>query len=123
MTAKLTTYTNENGGRVLLLFLLFALAIYEFVIAGFNAFAIICLIPALVMAAIIIFRWRMSAFWLLIVINYFIQWKCFPQTGIPMSLPNEMLQLLLLAIAIIDIRQTPHFERAANPMLFALFIW
>ncbi len=40
-----------------------------------------------------------------------------------MSLPNEMLQLLLLAIAIIDIRQTPHFERAANPMLFALVIW
>ncbi len=123
MTAKLTTYTNENGGRVLLLFLLFALAIYEFVIAGFNAFAIICLIPALVMAAIIIFRWRMSAFWLLIVINYFIQWKCFPQTGIPMSLPNEMLQLLLLAITIIDIRQTHHFERAVNPMLFAIVFW
>ena len=123
MTAKLTTYTNENGGRVLVLFLLFALAIYEFVIAGFNAFAIICLIPALVMAAIIIFRWRMSAFWLLIVINYFIQWKCFPQTGIPMSLPNEMLQLLLLAITIIDIRQTHHFERAVNPMLFAIVFW
>jgi len=123
MTAKLTTYTNENGGRVLLLFLLFALAIYEFVIAGFNAFAIICLIPALVMAAIIIFRWRMSAFWLLIVINYFIQWKCFPQTGIPMSLPNEMLQLLLLAITIIDIRQTHHFERAVNPMLIAIVFW
>ena len=123
MTAKLTTYTNENGGRVLLLFLLFSLAIYEFIIAGFNAFAIVCIIPILVFAAIIIFRWRMSAFWLLILINYLIQWKCFPNTGIPTSLPNEMLQLLLLAISIIDIRQTPHFERAANPMLFALVIW
>lgn len=123
MTSKLTTYTNENGGRVLLLFLLFSLAIYQFVIAGFSAFAIVCLIPALVVAAIVIFRWRMSAFWLLIFINYFIQWKCFPNTGMPMSLPNEMLQLLLLAIAILDIRQTPHFERAANPMLFAIVIW
>lgn len=123
MTSKLTTYTNENGGRVLLLFLLFSLALYQFVIAGFSAFAIVCLIPALVVAAIVIFRWRMSAFWLLIFINYFIQWKCFPDTGIPMSLPNEMLQLLLLAIAILDIRQTPHFERAANPMLFAIVIW
>lgn len=123
MTSKLTTYTNENGGRVLLLFLLFSLAIYQFVIAGFNAFAIVCLIPVLVVAAIVIFRWRMSAFWLLIIINYFLQWKCFPSIGIPMSLYNEMLQILLLGIAIIDIRQTPHFERAANPMLFAIVIW
>ena len=123
MTSKLTTYTNENGGRVLLLFLLFSLALYQFVIAGFNTFAIVCLIPALVVAAIVIFKWRMSAFWLLILINYFIQWKCFPSIGIPMSLPNEMLQLLLLAIAIIDIRQKPHFERAANPMFFAIVMW
>lgn len=34
-----------------------------------------------------------------------------------------MLQILLLGIAVIDVRQTPHFERAANPMLFALIIW
>ena len=65
----------------------------------------------------------MSAFWLLILINYFIQWKDFPPIPVPMSLPNEMLQLLLLAIAIIDARQSPHFERAANLMLFALIIW
>lgn len=123
MTSKLTTYTNENGGRVLLLFLLFSLALYQFIIAGFSAFAIVCLIPALVVAAIVIFRWRMSAFWLLIIINYFLQWKCFPAIGIPLSLYNEILQLLLLGIAVIDIRHVPHFERAANPMLFALVIW
>lgn len=123
MTSKLTTYTNENGGRVLLLFLLFSLALYQFIIAGFSGFAIVCLIPALVVAAIVIFRWRMSAFWLLIIINYFLQWKCFPAIGIPLSLYNEILQLLLLGIAVIDIRHVPHFERAANPMLFALVIW
>ena len=89
----------------MLLFLLFSLALYQFVIAGFNAFAIVCLIPALVVAAIVIFKWRMSAFWLLITINYFLQWKCFPSTGIPMSLYNEILQILLLGIAIIDARQ------------------
>ena len=48
--------------------------------------------------------------------------KDFP-LPIPMSLPNEMLQLLLLGIAIIDTRQTPHFERTLNVMLFALIIW
>ena len=42
---------------------------------------------------------------------------------VPMSLPNEMLQIVLLAIAIVDARQSPHFERAANLMLFALVIW
>lgn len=40
-----------------------------------------------------------------------------------MSLPNEMLQILLLSIAIIDARQTPHFERCANIMLLAVIIW
>ena len=42
---------------------------------------------------------------------------------LPMSLPNEMLQIVLLAIAIIDTRVNPHFERCANLMLFALIIW
>ena len=123
MTNSFATYSRENGGRVALLFLLFFLAIYAFVTAGYNAFVIVCMIPAVVLGGYVVFRWRMSAFWLLILINYFIQWKEFPTIGIPVSLPNEMLQLLLLAIAIIDARQTPHFERAANLMLLALTIW
>ena len=117
------TYSRENGGRVLLLFLLFLLAIYQFITAGYNAFVIVCIIPFFVLAAYVVFKWRMSAFWLLIIINYLIQWKDFPRIPIPTSLPNEMLQLLLLAIAVIDVRQTPHFERAANLMLFSLGIW
>lgn len=117
------TYSRENGGRVALLFLLFLLAIYEFVTAGYNAFVIVCMIPAVVLAGYVVFRWKMSAFWLLILLNYFIQMKDFPSIGVPTSLPNEMLQLLLLAIAIIDSRQPPHFERAANLMLFAIIIW
>ncbi len=116
------TYANEHGGRVLLLLLLFLLAIYQFIHAGFSAFVIICLLPILILSVYAVFRWRMLAFWLLIVINYFIQMKGFSLPG-PMSLPNELLQLLLLGIAIIDTRKTPHFERAGNLMLFALLIW
>ena len=41
----------------------------------------------------------------------------------PKSLYNEILQIILLAIAIIDARQTPHFERSVNLMLLALIIW
>ena len=47
MANALKTYTKENGGRVSLLFLLFLLAIYEFITAGFSAFAVVCLTPLL----------------------------------------------------------------------------
>ena len=102
---RFSEYTNENGGRVLLLFLLFLLAIYEFVHAGYSAFSIVCMSPALVIAVYTIFKWRMSAFWALIVINFIIQFKGNPiplPSGVPMSLWDEALELILIAIAILD---------------------
>lgn len=122
MTNHVVAYSRENGGRVFLLFLLFFLAIYQFITAGFSAFAIICTLPFIVLFAYCTFKYRMFAFWALIIVNYFVQFKVIP-IPIPMSLPNEMLQILLLSIAIIDARQTPHFERCANIMLLALIIW
>ena len=122
MPNSITNYTTENRGRVLLLFLLFLLAIYEFVTAGFNSFAIVCCLPLIVLFIYVAFNFRMFTFWLLIVINYFVQMKGFP-LPLPTSLPNEMLQIILLGVAIIDARQNPHFERAANPMLLALVVW
>ena len=122
MTSNFTSYSRENGGRVLLLFLLFLLAIYSLVTAGFNNFAIICLSPILILFIYVVFNYRMFTFWCLIIINYFLQWHSI-HIPVPMSLPNEMLQLLLLGIAIIDARQDTHFKRAANTMLFALIIW
>jgi putative effector of murein hydrolase LrgA (UPF0299 family) len=116
------TYSRENGGRVLILFLLFFLAIYEFITAGFPVFAIICIIPIIVLYGYWTFKNKMSGFWLLIVVNYFVQFKLTP-LPIPISLPNEMLQFLLLGLAIIDARQTPHFERSVNLMLLALGVW
>lgn len=119
---RLSEYSHENGGRVLLLFLLFLLAIYKFITAGYSSFTIVCLSPAIVLFVYAAFRWRMFTFWALFVINYFLQFKEIP-LPVPMSLPNEMLQMTLLAIAIIDARQTPHFERCVNVMLLALIIW
>lgn len=120
---RISEYAHENGGRVLLLFLLFCLAIYEFLTAGLPLFAIICLLPILFIFIYFTFSRRMFAFWALIIVNYFTQMKGVLLIPIPLSLPNEILQLLLLALSIIDIRQTTHFERTLNPMLFALFIW
>ena len=122
MTNQVVAYSRENGGRVLLLFLLFFLAMYQLVTVGFPAFAIICILPFIILFIYLTFKWRMFAFWTLIIINYFIQFKLI-RLPIPMSLPNEMLQLLLLGIAIIDARQTPHFERCVNVMLLAIVVW
>jgi len=126
MTNGLATYSHENGGRVLLLFLLFLLAIYMFVTAGFNAFAIVCLIPLIVPAVYAAFSARMSTFWVLIFINYFIQFfgklQLMP-SGVPTSIYNELLELILIAIALMDVRRYPHFERMGNLMFFSILIW
>lgn len=124
MRNSIKTYTSENNGRVLLLFLLFLLAIYQLINAGISSFAIICLSPLLIIAVYTLFRWQMTAFWALFVINYFLQMHDSPMPkGIPMSLWNEMLEIILLAIAIIDSRKDSGFNKCANLMLFALIIW
>ena len=112
---------KDHGGRVSLLLLLFLLAIYEFISSGFSTFAVICISPLLVLFVLASFRYRMFVFWLLITINYFIQMKdlSFP---VPKSLPNEMLELLLIALAIIDVKNT-RWERLGNVMLFTLIAW
>ena len=41
----------------------------------------------------------------------------------PTSIYNELLELLLIGIAIIDFRQAPHFERLGNLMFITILIW
>lgn len=122
MASRFSTYSRENGGRVILLFLLFLLALYQLKHSGIDLFAAICIMPVVILFIYAAFRWRMFCFWMLIIINYFIQMKGIP-LPIPMSLPNEMLELTLLAIAVIDVSKSPNFGRANNLMLFALMIW
>ena len=119
--ANYKSYVQNNGGRVLLLFLLFLLAIYEFATAGFSAFAIVCIIPLIALGIILTFRFRMFIFWILFLVNYFIQWKNV-SLPVPTSLPNEMFEIILLIMAIINV-QDLHAERAGNIMLYVLLIW
>ena len=116
------TYANEHGGRVLLLLLLFLLALYQFIHAGFAVFAVICALPILIILTIAAFRYKMLIFWALVTINYFVQWKNFPSTGIPMSMYNEMFEIILMALAIIDVKDTK-YERCGNLMMLTLFVW
>lgn len=121
---RISEYAHDNGGRVLLLFLLFSLAIYELIINGLNTFSIICISPALIIATYLLFKWRMAAFWALIVVNYFIQMKDSPLPyGVPMSLWDEMLELLLIATAILDLHKELNFGKCINLMMLAIFIW
>ena len=121
---RISEYAHENGGRVLILFLLFFLLIYEFLHSGFNTFAIICISPLLIVVVYTSFKLRMAAFWALIFINYILQLKDSPlPSGVPMSLWDEMIELLLILMAIVDLRQKPHFERCLNLMLFGVILW
>lgn len=115
------TYAQENGGRVLLLFLLFSLALYQLATSGLANYAIFCSIPALVLFVYLAFKYRMFVFWILCIINYIIHFRGL-YMPVPMSLPNEMLEIILLAIALIDVKES-HFERCANLMFFMLIIW
>lgn len=123
---NLASYSKENGGRVLLLFLLFSLAIFQFITSGYNAFVTICFIPFIIPLIYAAFKWKMFCFWLLTIINYFIQ--CLNKNellpgGIPLSMYNELIEIILLGIAIIDFRETPHFERIGNLMLLSISVW
>lgn len=115
-----------NGGRIVLFFLLFLLAIYEFVTAGFAPFAIVCLIPVMVLAVILAFRYKMACFWALFIINYILHFAGrhhLMPSGIPMSLYNEGLEILLLALALIVSPSESKFSRSLNLMLLAILLW
>ena len=121
-----STYAKENGGRVSLLFLLFLLALYELVTAGFSTFAIICILPLFVLIATGTFRYRMACFWIFFIINYFLHFAGrhhYLPNGIPMSLYNEAFEILLLVMAIIVAPSESKFSRSLNLMLFAILLW
>ena len=115
-------YAKENRGRVLLLFLLFLLALFQLITAGLPAFAIICFIPAVILGIILSFRHGMFLFWVLFAFNYLIMMRDFPPIGLPMSVPNELLELALLGISIITFEHYP-FNRIGNLMFLSIFIW
>ncbi len=121
---RISEYAHENGGRVIILFLLFLLAIYELLHSGLNIFAIVCISPIIILIGFSIFKWKMAAFWGLIVANYFVSFKNVNSyIPVPISLIDEIIEILLIIIAIIDTRTHAHFERIFNIMLLAISIW
>lgn len=123
ITSYKASMNDLGGGRIAVLLLLFALALYQFYSAGLGGFALICALPILVIVVVSSFKSRMLIFWALIVVNYIISMKSLPRPpAIPTSLYNEALQVLLLLMAIIDVKEVK-FKYAANTMMVALVIW
>lgn len=119
---RISEYVHENGGRLIILLLLFLLALYELLHSDFSTYALLCLSPIAVIFIYGALKSKMFVFWLLILVNWFIQFKNI-NFHMPQSLPDELLELLLIALAIIDTRHSPHFNRVLNLMLFAIGIW
>lgn len=126
MTEAIRTYSHEHGGRVVLLFLLFLLALYNFFVSGFTSFAIVCVIPLILVFAYITLKWSYLVFWSLIIVNYYLQFFSFNEwlpSGMPLSAYNELLEITLIAIALIDIRKDHPWGRSINLMTFAISLW
>ena len=106
-----------------ILLLLFVLALFEFYNAGFGAFAAVCLLPVVAIIVILSFRFSMFLFWVLVVVNFLLQMKAFPRpSGIPTSFYNEVLEILLLVLVILDVKNSK-FSVSLNWMCAALGIW
>ena len=104
---RISEYAHENGGRAIVLFLLFLLSLYSYNNSGINGMAMILAIPISIVIIYMAFSFRMFAFWALFLMNYFVMFLSKEgKMPLPASLPNEMLELVLIAIAIIDLRET-----------------
>ena len=120
---RISEYTHENGGRAILLFLLFLLSLFSFKNSGISGMAMVLAVPVSILAVYLAFSYRMFTFWLLFILNYFVMFlQKEGKMPVPASLPNELLELILIAIAIIDLRETK-FENLANLMTIAVLGW
>ncbi len=121
---KIHIQANGSRGRIIILILLFLIAIFSFATSGITGFTIIYgAIPVLLSIAYIVFNFKMFAFWMLFIINYFIMFLTRHYSmPIPASLPNEIIEILLLALAIIEVKEIK-IKKIYNVMFLSLFVW
>ena len=105
-----------------MLFLLFLAALYSFITQGIVGFALVFgALPIMAIVLAMAFSNQMFTFWVLFTINYlvFFLGRMGYMGGIPTSLPTEALEMLLIALAVID-AGIMRFEKIANAMLLAM---
>lgn len=120
-----TLLKEQSGGRVIILLLLFALAVFQFCTSGIGAMAAVCLLPVAAIVFYLIIKYDMFVVYLLLFANYFLffadRYGYLPN-GIPMSLYNEALEMLLIMTALAKGKDIT-FDYMANPMGLGLVIW
>lgn len=123
LSQRFADFKSLQGGRVLTLFLLFLLALYEFYSMGITGFALVCIIPIAICFLIFSFQHKMAIFWFIFVMNYTIMGITrYYYIPIPVTSFTIIPQIFLLMICIWDIREHTN-SRYINIMWFAIMIW
>ena len=123
LSQRFSDYKSQAGGRVLILFLLFLLALYEFYSMGITGYALVCMIPLSIVFIIFSFQHKMVVFWYIFIINYTIMGLTrYFFIPIPITVLTIIPQIFLLAVCVWDIRDYPN-AKYGNLMTLAIIIW
>ena len=123
LSNKLPDFKSLSGGRVILLFLLFLISLYEFHSMGIMGMALVCMIPVMIVGLYLSFQYKMLLFWYIFVMNYIVMALYrYYSIPVPVTALTIMPQILLLMVCIFDIREF-YNAKYGNLMLLALGIW
>ncbi len=118
-----TVYSRGNGGRAILLFLLFSIAILNFLSSGYSAFVAVMCIPAIALVGYFLFSRKMAMFYTLFIVNTIIMFiERHFHLPVPVSLINELFELMLIGMVLID-HWRFHLSRLINVMFLCAIVW
>ncbi len=118
-----TVYSRENGGRAILLFLLFSIAILNFLSSGYSAFIAVMCIPAIALVGYFMFSKKMAMFYTLFIINTVVMFiERHFHLPVPVSMINELFELMLIGMVLID-HWRFHLSRLINVMFLCAIVW
>lgn len=122
MVKPYTTSGNHIGGRVIVLFLLFLFALYQFYSMGITVYAAICLFPAIILFVFLALKHQNALFWYIFTINYFVMGLVrYGYIPVQVTVVTVLPQVLLIIALIIHTRKGNN--SLGTPMLFAILLW
>ena len=118
-----TVYSRGNGGRAILLFLLFSIAILNFLSSEYSAFVAVMCIPAIALVGYFLFSRKMAMFYTLFIVNTIIMFiERHFHLPVPVSLINELFELMLIGMVLVD-HWRFHLSRLINVMFLCAIVW
>ena len=122
MTKTYVTNGRDLGGRVIILFLLFLVALYFLATAGLTPFAAICMLPAIAIFVYLAMKRQNTLFWYIFIMNYIVMGlQRYGYIPVPITVVTLLPQLLLLMSLVAFPRHGKN--TMATPMLFAILLW